>query len=410
MNETNPSSARRRILVVSSGLSPAVVTESLYALACTSAPAWVPDELHVITTGRGAELVRMHLLGPSGKVTELCREYGITPPRFDEQSLHVLHDDAGNIDPDAATDRAITRMGNLVLATLRKLGAGGDAELHLSLAGGRKTMSYFAGLALSLVGRPGDRLSHVVLSHPAFEFAQDFFYPPRTARPFVCKLPGQTPQSLSSEGALATLSQVPFVPLRAALREGLLRDDANQTLEDLVRETTSAVAPQQLIARFDCADGRVSLNDIAVPLSPAEAGLYYVLARCGEFNPRCSDDELFRYLQLAPHMNPDEDGMRSGMLASDAVAKLVQNLGNAVIQPGQRVTREHVSLEHAAENQFKRTNESRYEKFAPEFTSLYKKIESALGPLLAPRFKPQGRRGGPRLWPSDVRIEVLNEP
>ena len=40
----------RRILLAVSGLTPQIVTETLYALAVIQKPAWIPTEVHLITT------------------------------------------------------------------------------------------------------------------------------------------------------------------------------------------------------------------------------------------------------------------------------------------------------------------------------------------------------------------------
>ncbi len=40
----------RRILLAVTGLTPQVVTETLYALACRPQTPWVPDEIHLVTT------------------------------------------------------------------------------------------------------------------------------------------------------------------------------------------------------------------------------------------------------------------------------------------------------------------------------------------------------------------------
>ena len=39
-----------RTLLCVTGLSPQVVTETLYALAVAQQPAWIPDEVHIVTT------------------------------------------------------------------------------------------------------------------------------------------------------------------------------------------------------------------------------------------------------------------------------------------------------------------------------------------------------------------------
>ncbi|MBP8284794.1 MAG: hypothetical protein KAX46_12935 [Chromatiaceae bacterium] len=48
----------RRILLAVTGLTPQVVTETLYALACRTEPRWVPHEVHLITTALGADNAR----------------------------------------------------------------------------------------------------------------------------------------------------------------------------------------------------------------------------------------------------------------------------------------------------------------------------------------------------------------
>lgn len=53
----------RRLLVAVTGLSPQIVTETLYALAVApSASAFLPTEIHLITTRSGAEKARLALL------------------------------------------------------------------------------------------------------------------------------------------------------------------------------------------------------------------------------------------------------------------------------------------------------------------------------------------------------------
>jgi len=47
--------SERRILLAVTGLTPQIVTETLYALAIGCKPAWLPTEVHVITTEEGAE-------------------------------------------------------------------------------------------------------------------------------------------------------------------------------------------------------------------------------------------------------------------------------------------------------------------------------------------------------------------
>ncbi|MEF8766960.1 hypothetical protein [Candidatus Accumulibacter contiguus] len=76
----NPNDYPRRILVAVTGLSPQIVTETLYALAVApSGTAFVPTEIHLITTRSGAEKAslrcsRRHRAGSTTSVaTTRCR-------------------------------------------------------------------------------------------------------------------------------------------------------------------------------------------------------------------------------------------------------------------------------------------------------------------------------------------------
>ena len=53
---------RRRILIAVTGLSPQIVTETVFALATRQPDPWIPHQIVLITTARGAENARLQLL------------------------------------------------------------------------------------------------------------------------------------------------------------------------------------------------------------------------------------------------------------------------------------------------------------------------------------------------------------
>ena len=53
--EGNPAAYPRRILLAVTGLTPQIVTETLYALAVDGNQAWIPTEIRLVTTLRGAK-------------------------------------------------------------------------------------------------------------------------------------------------------------------------------------------------------------------------------------------------------------------------------------------------------------------------------------------------------------------
>lgn len=176
-NPQQPETYPRRLLLAVTGLSPQVVTETLYALACNRQPPFVPTEIHLITTAEGRQRAELALLSEDpGWFHRLCKDYALPPIAFDASNIHTVEDDRGRPLDDIRSPEDNERLADRVTDLVRQLTADEQAALHVSIAGGRKTMGFYLGYALSLFGRPQDRLSHVLVSEP-FESSWEFFYP-----------------------------------------------------------------------------------------------------------------------------------------------------------------------------------------------------------------------------------------
>jgi len=209
---TEQSRYSRRILLAVSGLSPQVVTETLYALAVVRRPPFVPTEVHLLTTAEGAERASLSLLSDDpGWFARLCQEYDLPPIAFSRDSIHVLETAARERLTDIRTQEENQAAADAITEWVRSFTADPGAALHVSIAGGRKTMGFFAGYALSLLGRAQDRLSHVLVSAP-FESHPGFFYPTKESRIIYTPPPDSRP--LDTSTAQVTLADVPFVRLR----------------------------------------------------------------------------------------------------------------------------------------------------------------------------------------------------
>jgi CRISPR-associated protein (TIGR02584 family) len=204
----------RRILLSATGLSPQVVTETLFSLAtpATGEP-FVPDEVHVVTTTRGAEAVRLLFIDErANQLARYCEQYALPMPKV---QLHLMRGPEGPLDDlrsaahnDAAADS--------ILQVVRELTASDDTAVHFSIAGGRKTMGYYLGTCASLLGRPQDRMSHVLVNEP-FESAPEFFFPPRP--PQILQLRGGPADTARARIDLAPVS---FIRLRSLLPAPLI--------------------------------------------------------------------------------------------------------------------------------------------------------------------------------------------
>ena len=226
----------RRILLAVTGLSPQIVTETLYALGVASDAghtAFSPTEIHLITTEQGSKIARTALLHPDGgQFHALLADYpALGRPRFDPANIHVIQ------------------------------GADGpQAQLHIPIAGGRKTMGFYLGYAFSLFARPQDELSHVLVSSP-FESHPEFFFPPATPR----RLATRDGLHVDTADARITLARIPVVRLRHGQPQALL--DGRASFGDTVAAIQHSLQPPHLLIQLD--RQRVECGGQAVQLSPA---------------------------------------------------------------------------------------------------------------------------------------------
>lgn len=212
--QLQPHQYPKRILVVVSGMSPQILTETLYALIQRQQPAFVPTEIHLVSTASGARHARLTLLEGDAQFLRLCNDYGLDPAIFTVANIHTICDAHGNVLDDIRTPADNEAAADFITGKIRELADTEGSAIHVSMAGGRKTMGYYAGYALSLYGRPQDRLSHVLVSE-GFEGHRDFYYPTPAAKTIY----REGKPALDASEAVVELAQIPFVRLREELPE-----------------------------------------------------------------------------------------------------------------------------------------------------------------------------------------------
>ena len=239
VDPARPETYPRRILVVVTGMSPQVVTETTYALAVHE-PAWVPTEIRLVTTRKGADIAECDLLNGKGWFHRLRRDYKLPPIDFDTDRIHTLsHSDGIPLD-DIQTPADNTAAADAITQLLCELTQDDASALHVSIAGGRKTMGFYLGYALSLYGRAQDRLSHVLVS-PPYESNPRFFYPSPETRMIPQR--GDLPEIDAKNGEVS-LAEIPFVRLRDGLPEELLNGEIR--FHDAVTAAQRALGPAEL--------------------------------------------------------------------------------------------------------------------------------------------------------------------
>jgi CRISPR-associated protein (TIGR02584 family) len=265
-------SVTKRILLCVSGLSPQIVTETFYALAVTQKNKWVPNEIRLLTTTRGADNAKKMLLNEKNSwFSRLCDDWNLKKPKFDESCLDLLSDINGSALVDIRDDADNMIAADYIARRVKQLTSDNSTQLHASIAGGRKTMGFFLGNAMSLFARPGDQLSHVLVSSP-FEGRSEFFYPSPVKRllPSINK----DEKRLDASKAQVWLGNIPFVRLRPVLPEHLLAND--ESFAQTIKQANMTLGDINLV--IDIQNQTTFLNQVQVLLPPLQWGLLVLLA------------------------------------------------------------------------------------------------------------------------------------
>ncbi len=167
---------QKNILFLVTGMTPQIITETLYALAVDSenSDKWVPTEIHVLTTAKGKIQIRSRLFN-DGIFEQFLKDFHLSNIRFDDSTVHVISYQGKELE-DLKTLDDNELAANETCRLIKLFTEDDNSKLHVSIAGGRKTMGFYAGYALSLYGRAQDSMSHVLVSEE-FEFASNFYYP-----------------------------------------------------------------------------------------------------------------------------------------------------------------------------------------------------------------------------------------
>ena len=252
-----------QVLIAVTGMTPQVVTETLYALL---EHRKIPvDELFVITTAEGKDA----LMGISRRVSfpplkqeidRLCAQYALPELSFDPAvNVFVAREESLELH-DIRTDRDNQLFPNLIMEFIKTKSANPNTVLHCSIAGGRKTMSVALASALSLFGRKEDKMYHVLVSKE-FEDSKKFF--PETVE----------------QGTELVLGEVPYVRLRERLP--LLQQYPHATFGELVAIAQGAIdemvhLPPLIFEKATCS---VVIGNERIRLAPRDFAFYLFCAR-----------------------------------------------------------------------------------------------------------------------------------
>ena len=285
------------VLLAVTGMSPAVLTETIWALAhpapATAEPAVLPHRVIVLTTTAGRreiqtalfrplprfgnatawEALRAALAGQGHDLQDRLR-FGTTP--HDLRVFTTADPASGRTTEleDIRTPADNEAAASFLLEQVRGLVEDPDKRVIASLAGGRKTMGALLYACFSLIGRETDRLTHVLVSEP-FDHLRDFFFPAQPGGP----LAHRDGSNYQPAAARLELADVPFVPLRHLFRLELgrpaggflrlvqsCRTGVRERLAESIRLTVERRRPE------------IEVNGVRLRLAPREHLLLLFLA------------------------------------------------------------------------------------------------------------------------------------
>ncbi|HIF5972564.1 TPA: CRISPR-associated ring nuclease Csm6 [Vibrio parahaemolyticus] len=291
----------KNILISTVGASPQVLTETLFVLHQSGRP--FPEAVYVITTQSSFSSL-VNGLFRDGHLQALKDEYQLPDFEFDESHIWLIEDENGEYIDDAKSIEDQTSMADFITRKVYELTQDSNSSIHASLAGGRKTMAFYFGYAMSMFGRSQDVLSHVFVDDD-YEFVRDFWYPTKQSK-WVTGKYGQGEIDLSR--AQVTLAEIPFVRMRESVEPSLITSMANLSFSQTVG-MLNATHKNDLQVEINTASRIITTSGVETKLTAKEMAFYtwlfdkgsegLVVDRYFEDDLQHSIDYLNNYSELA---------------------------------------------------------------------------------------------------------------
>ncbi|MDF7823144.1 CRISPR-associated ring nuclease Csm6 [Pontiellaceae bacterium B12227] len=266
----------KTILVAGVGLSPAVLTNTVWALAHECTPI-IPDEVVAITTVTGRGCITGQLISSNAwnRLFQALENEGLPVAGKlafgSSDSIRILGNGKYDFD-DIATPEQNDASADFILKVLRQYTEDPATRVIASIAGGRKSMSALMISCMSLLGREQDRACHVLVNEP---------YEQRMEPPFLFPEKGVKHnlggKNYLSNNAMPLLSDIPFVRVRGWYEREFR--SVPPSYMQLVNQV-QGIAPKPAnypIVKVDAYTGTLKVGTNFIPLSPSEFTLVYLM-------------------------------------------------------------------------------------------------------------------------------------
>jgi CRISPR-associated protein (TIGR02584 family) len=262
------------VLIAVTGESPAILTETVWALARRKHNPVIPSKVIAITTSTGGDRIRSELLTKQATYGNLTPWQAL---RIELLGKRPANDRLILLDPlvistpgpdgverplaDIRTATDNRTAANFILQAVRAHAFNPDTPIIASIAGGRKTMGALLYAAMTLIGRESDEITHVLVNPPFDQrLNPPFLFPSSKSK--LHNAPNG--EAYSSAKARIEIASVPFVPLRNGFEAlGKFPGDFNSLVAHYSHALTEQ-APKPARIRFDRPAKTIHVDSIRV--------------------------------------------------------------------------------------------------------------------------------------------------
>lgn len=262
----------REVFIFVAGATPQIITETIYAFSQKN-PQVHPDEIYIITTSTGKKRIKETLI-EKGILKALNDEYSLPALELKEDSFIVVKDSSGQELDDIRNEAENEALGDCITSLIMEKARDKSIRLHCSLAGGRKTMSFYIGSALQLFGRPWDRLYHVLVSSD-FETNPHFFYKPKKNTVIERRCADGSIKQLNTDNAEIQLAELPLIRLGNKL--SLKGKGFRELISEGQREwDTATIQPELTVDLFA---RTIYIGETLIEMVPVQLMIYAAFLR-----------------------------------------------------------------------------------------------------------------------------------
>ncbi|WP_182407271.1 CRISPR-associated ring nuclease Csm6 [Psychrobacter sp. GP33] len=259
----------KTILLSVMGTSPQVLTETLYAIYKQGKP--FPDEVYLITS-ENAKAKAVEWLFEKEQIEHLKAHHRLPDFKFELDHILLMEHDNGELVFDGSEEQDQQSIADSITRIVAKFTSDENCRIHASIAGGRKTMAFYMGYAMSIFGREQDVLSHVFVSKD-FEFSDQFFFPTLDDN-YIAK----NDKVLNTKAAKVNLLEIPFVRMRNMVDQSFINQIESNSFSKTIA-LLNTYKNKRVKVKIISKKKYILVNGIKIKLPPKELAFYFWLSQ-----------------------------------------------------------------------------------------------------------------------------------